>query len=53
MDDQVADRVDSDEKILNVDILDDTLERAGGNLQGQAVTWIYCTHAWYDCGWPQ
>ena len=53
MDKHVADRVDSDEIILNVDVSDDALERAAGHPQGQAVTWIYCTHVWYNCGWPQ
>ena len=48
-----SDCVESDEIILNVDIPDDTLERAGGGTDGRAITWIYCTHVWYDCGWPQ
>jgi hypothetical protein len=45
--------VESDEIILNVDVPDDMLERAGGSTEGRAITWIYCTHVWYDCGWPQ
>jgi hypothetical protein len=53
MDTNVADWVESEEKILNIDVPDDTLERAAGRVQGQAITWAYCTHVWYDCGWPQ
>lgn len=49
----VADCVESDEIILNFDVPDVTLERAGANTAGQAVTWMYCTHVWYNCGWPQ
>jgi hypothetical protein len=49
----VADCVESDEIILNVDVPDETLERAAGRVDGQAVTWIYCTQVWYNCGWPQ
>lgn len=44
---------EGDETILNLDIADDTLERAAGGVEGQAITWIYCTHVWYNCGWPQ
>ena len=44
---------DSDGHILNFDVQDETLERAGGSSEGQAVTWMYCTHVWYNCGWPQ
>jgi hypothetical protein len=53
MDGDVAGRFESDEIILNVDVPDDTLERAAGGVEGQAVTWAYCTHVWYNCGWPQ
>jgi hypothetical protein len=42
-----------DELIFNFDVPDDTLERAAGSAEGQAVTWMYCTHVWYNCGWPQ
>ena len=54
----LTDCIESDDIILNVDILnvdlpDETLERAAGIVDGRAVTWIYCTHVWYDCGWPQ
>jgi len=44
---------DSDGLILNFVVPDETLERAGGSSEGQAVTWMYCTHVWYNCGWPQ
>jgi len=45
--------VESDEVILSFDVSDDTLERAGAGSEGQALTWMYCTHVWYNCGWPQ
>ena len=48
----VVDCVESDETILNA-VPDDTLERAAGTVEGQAITWYYCTHVWYNCGWPQ
>ena len=51
-----SDRVDcieSDDIICNADVPDEALERAAGVVDGRAVTWIYCTHVWYDCGWPQ
>jgi hypothetical protein len=44
---------EGDETILDLDVADDTLERAAGSVEGQAITWIYCTHVWYNCGWPQ
>ena len=53
MNSDVDDCVESDERILNVDLPDDTLERAAGSVEGLAITWIYCTHVWYNCGWPQ
>ena len=53
MNHNVADCVEGDETILNVDVPDDTLERTAGNVDGRAITWIYCTHVWYNCGWPQ
>ena len=49
----VVDCVESDAAILNADVPDDTLERAAGTVEGQAITWYYCTHVWYNCGWPQ
>jgi len=53
MNHDVVDCVEGDETILTVDIPDDTLERAAGSIEGHAVTWMYCTHVWYNCGWPQ
>jgi hypothetical protein len=53
MNNEVADCVEGDEIILNVDVSDETLERAAGGVDGRAITWIYCTHVWYNCGWPQ
>jgi hypothetical protein len=53
MNSAVAEYVESDEIILNVDVPDETLERAAGDAEGRGVTWIYCTHVWYNCGWPQ
>ncbi len=53
MNNDFADYVDNDERILNIDVPDDTLERAAGSTEAQAITWIYCTHVWYNCGWPQ
>jgi len=42
----------ADEQILVFDIPDQALERAASTEQ-KAVTWIYCTHAWHSCDWPQ
>ena len=53
MNSDLADCIEDDEISLNVDVPDETLERAVGIMDGRAVTWIYCTHVWYDCGWPQ
>jgi hypothetical protein len=53
MNSDVDNCVESDERILNVDVPDDALERAAGGVEGRAITWIYCTHVWYNCGWPQ
>jgi multidrug resistance efflux pump len=53
MNTDVADCVESDEIIFNIDVPDDTLERAAGSVDGRAITWIYCTQVWYNCGWPQ
>jgi hypothetical protein len=53
MNSDVADGVESDEVSLDLDLPDESLERAAGSVEGQAVTWMYCTHVWYDCGWPQ
>ena len=50
---ELGDCIDGDDIILDADLPDETLERAAGIIDGRAVTWIYCTHVWYDCGWPQ
>ena len=53
MDTEVIGKAASDEEmILTLDVPDDALERAASAEQ-KAITWIYCTHVWYDCGWPQ
>ncbi len=53
MERNIADHIESDELIFSAEISDDLLERAAGCAGGQAITWAYCTHAWYNCGWPQ
>jgi hypothetical protein len=53
MDSEVIDKAESDEEmILALDVSDSVLERAAGEEQ-KAITWIYCTQVWYNCGWPQ
>src|SRR5262244_2926355 len=46
------DLLEMGERVLTVDIPDEVLERAA-NAEGQAVTWVHCTHAWQYCEWPQ
>ena len=53
MDRNVADRTETEEDMLTFDVSDDALERTAVISQGKALTWAYCTHGWYDCGWPQ
>jgi hypothetical protein len=53
MDRDVSDRTETDEDILTLDVPDDALERTAGSADGKALTWVYCTHSWYNCGWPQ
>ncbi len=53
MDSNVAGQIESDDIVLNVDVSDDGLERAAALVEGKAITWAYCTHVWYNCGWPQ
>lgn len=43
----------TDEEILAFDVPDDALERAAGVTGDGAMTWVYCTQGWYNCGWPQ
>jgi hypothetical protein len=45
-------QAEADEEILIFDVTDDVIERAGSAEQN-AVTWVYCTHAWHYCEWPQ
>jgi hypothetical protein len=53
MDDHdVIGQAELDEEIPTFDVPDDALERAA-SAQGQAATWVYCTHPWYYCPWPQ
>jgi hypothetical protein len=53
MNSDLIDCIESDEIILSFDVPDVALERAGAESPGQGVTWMYCTHVWYNCGWPQ
>ncbi len=48
-----TDRTETEEDMLTLDVSDDALERTAIIGQGKALTWAYCTHVWYDCGWPQ
>jgi len=43
---------DADEDILTFDVPDEALEQAA-SADRQALTWVYCTHHWYYCEWPQ
>jgi hypothetical protein len=52
MDGNAFKQAEADEQILVFDIPDEALERAASTKQ-QAITWIYCTHAWHSCDWPQ
>jgi hypothetical protein len=52
MDSEVNHEAGFNEEILTFDVPDDALERAATTEQ-KAHTWIYCTYAWYNCGWPQ
>jgi hypothetical protein len=53
MDDRdVIGQAEFDEEIPTFDVSDDALERAA-SAEWQAVTWVYCTHPWYYCPWPQ
>jgi hypothetical protein len=52
MDREMIGEAEPDAELLTFDVSDDTLERAAGP-EGQANTWVYCTHPWYYCPWPQ
>jgi len=53
MDSDITGLGQADDNILTFDVADDALERAAGADNGQAITWLYCTQIWYNCGWPQ
>ncbi len=52
MDNEVVSQPKPDEEILRFEIADEALERAA-SVERQAFTWIYCTHNWQYCDWPQ
>jgi hypothetical protein len=53
MDDHdVIGQAEFDEEIPAFDVPDDALEQAA-SAEWQATTWVYCTHPWYYCPWPQ
>jgi hypothetical protein len=52
MDNEVTSQGESGEEFLVFDIPDVALERAASAGQN-AFTVVYCTHNWYNCGWPQ
>jgi len=52
MDDLLGLDLKLDEQILTFDIPEEALERVA-NAERQASTWVYCTHAWQYCDWPQ
>jgi hypothetical protein len=52
MDREMVREAEPIEEILTFDIPDDALERAA-SAEGQAVTWVYCTHPRHHCPWPQ
>jgi hypothetical protein len=53
MDSDVGALTSTDEDVLTFDAPDDALERAAGVSGDGAMTWVYCTQGWYNCGWPQ
>jgi hypothetical protein len=53
MDRDIADQAEIDQDILTLDVPDDALERVAASAEPRALTWMYCTHVWYNCGWPQ
>jgi hypothetical protein len=53
MDRNIVEQADLNEDILTFDLPDDVLERTAGTGDARALTWMYCTHVWYNCGWPQ
>jgi hypothetical protein len=53
MDRHIAGRAEIEEDILSFEVPDDALERTAGGGDARALTWMYCTQVWYNCGWPQ
>jgi hypothetical protein len=53
MDSDVGALTSTNEDVLTFDAPDDALERAAGVSGDGAMTWVYCTQGWYNCGWPQ
>jgi hypothetical protein len=51
MDDEIKSQAEAGEEIFSLDVSDEALERAG-SAEGQATTWVHCTHPWYYCPWP-
>ena len=49
---EMMSQAEADEEILTLDVSDDLLERAG-SVEQNAVTWVYCTHGYHYCEWPQ
>jgi hypothetical protein len=49
---EMMSQAEADEEILTLDVSDDLLERAG-SIEPNAVTWVYCTHGYHYCEWPQ
>lgn len=52
MDTDTGGGADTEADILTFDVSDDALERAARVEGTPAITWAYCTQAWYNCGWP-
>jgi len=52
MDNVGLSELELDEQILTLAISDEILERAA-TAEQNAATWVYCTHAWHYCDWPQ
>jgi hypothetical protein len=52
MHDEIKSQAEAGEEILNFDVPDEALERAGSAEQ-KGITWVHCTYPWYYCPWPQ
>jgi hypothetical protein len=51
MNSDVSDQVETGDDLLSFDIPDDSLERAAGASEAQAITLGVCTY-WHYCRWP-